>query len=82
MAVTYTKQQREAAKKSGGKLATIDAGGISFSGPVTPEEQVEITRFLLAFLDRRAANADRPLKEAVARPLPSTFTTGVMPCND
>jgi hypothetical protein len=57
VAAKYTKDQRAEASKTKQKLATLDAGGLSFSGPVTDEEHLEISRFILGFLDRRAAAA-------------------------
>ena len=55
MSAKYTPEEKKLAKERNLKLVTIDAGGLEFSGCVTAEEQQEVARFLLAFLDKRAA---------------------------
>lgn len=53
MAARYTAAEKKAAKDSGQKLATIDAGGLEFSGLVTTKEQREIAEFMIPFAKRR-----------------------------
>ncbi len=54
MNLSYTKEQRAEAAKTGQPLATIAVAGIGYSGVVTPNEQQEIVTFWLAFMTRRA----------------------------
>jgi len=53
MGVTFTKAQRERAKKDGAKLCAIYTPHVSIDGPCTQEEHDDIVRFLHAFLKRR-----------------------------
>ncbi len=54
MAITYDQQQRDTAKDRKLPLITIDAYGMSFQGPVDWEEQKELEKYLIAFMDRRS----------------------------
>ena len=55
MSVSYTKVQREQAKKHGWPLITVSVPGLEFQGPVPPEERDELTCYLLAMFKRRRA---------------------------
>jgi hypothetical protein len=52
MAVTYTRQQRQAAKREGQTLATIAVGGIEFSGPIPADEARRLRVYLREMLER------------------------------
>ncbi len=64
MPAKYTAEDKKLARDQNLKLATIDAGGLDFSGPVTVDEQREVADFLLGFLKRRAERlkAEAPAK--------------------
>jgi len=53
VAVTYSAEQRQAAKKDDLKLVTLDAGGLSFQGGVTEQEYLELSRFILDFKEKQ-----------------------------
>lgn len=53
MAVTYTKAQKDTAKKDGLHLVTIAAAGMEFQGATTEEERDELLKYILAFVQRR-----------------------------
>lgn len=72
MAVTYTKSQREYAKREGLHLVTLAAKGIEVQAPVTEEEMERVVRFVLGFLERRSAW----LREKAAAGEPDTFVEG------
>jgi hypothetical protein len=53
MAVTYSKEQRELAKRDGLHLVTISAGGVEYQAPVPAEEMERVKAFIMESLARR-----------------------------
>lgn len=53
MAVTCTREQREAARKHGLHLVTIAVPGVEFQGPVPQEEKDALLAYLTEFFGRR-----------------------------
>lgn len=59
MTVSYTKAQRERAKRDGSCLVTIATPGIEFQGPVSVEEARRLDEYLVAFLKRRREELEK-----------------------
>ncbi len=55
MPVSFTADQKAAAKASGQPLIAISAGGLEYFGPTSEEERDALARYLLDFLERRRA---------------------------
>jgi hypothetical protein len=55
MAVTYSKAQRDRAKKDGLHLVTMAARGVEVQAPVSEEESKRLADFIHDFLARHAA---------------------------
>ncbi len=53
MSVTYTKQQREMAKREGLHLITLATEYIEVQAPVSEEEMRRISELIVEFLERR-----------------------------
>ena len=53
MAVTYTKEQRQAARQEGLALITLAVPGLEFQGPVPKEESDLLLYYITQFFKRR-----------------------------
>jgi hypothetical protein len=60
MGVSYTKAQRELAKREGLHLVTLAAKGIEVQAPVSKEEMDWVAAFILDFIRRRSEWLNKP----------------------
>lgn len=66
MPVTYTKEQKDEAKKDATKLVTIAAGGLTFQEAVSEAEEEEVIQFLLAMRKKARERACVKLESLVS----------------
>lgn len=58
MSVSYTKEQKQAAKDRNEPLVTIDTGGMKYQGPCPEEMRRELVEFYLGFTKRLAERTE------------------------